>query len=117
MPKLTVAHIKRTLTPGTKIRVTNHIWPRQNRDTVVHARTNTVDLVTWAVNNYTGEEVDSHLGWPKAKDLRAGDTDNVFHIDGDGTPIVTIEVISEDHPDAATWPATCRHHQTEAPVA
>lgn len=108
MKKTTVAHLRRTLTPGTRIRITNYVRPAGSRDTRVHEKTNTVDLVTWGINTLTGEQVGTHTAWPKAADLRPGDTETVFHIDQAGKPFLTVEVIGDEHPEATTWPTTVR---------
>ena len=106
----TLAHFKRTMTPGTRLRITNHVRPAGSRDTRVHEKTNTVDLVTWAQppRGTDVAAVSSHLGWPAAKNLRGDESPNVFHIDREGIPFVTIEDIGDDHPEAATWPTTFR---------
>lgn len=109
MTKLTVAHLKRTLTPGTRIRITNHFRPMASRDTHVHDKTNTANLVTWGTERATGRPAASFLTWPKAGQLRGEENPNVFHIDDEGRPFLTIEVIGDDHPDAASWPDTVRH--------
>lgn len=90
----TVAAIKRTLTPGTTIRLVNHVRPEASRVTVVLPKTNTVSLVTAA----QGAPYGSHLRWPKAADLRTLDTDgpNTFHIDRDGEPFLTITVLESE---------------------
>lgn len=117
MSRLTVAHLRRTLTPGTRVRIVNHRLPHISRDTRVHAKTNTVDLCTWAVDK-SGQEVASHTPWPKAAELRGDDADpDTFHIDstprgprgqatGDPVPFLTVTVIRDDHPEAADWPET-----------
>jgi hypothetical protein len=88
-PLGTVAALKRALTPGVAIHIENHFRPVATRDTVVHPKTNTVDLVTEAPGAPRG----SHLRWPKAADLRPfeGD-DRRVHIDKDGTPFLTITI-------------------------
>ena len=92
MSKLSVAAIKRQLVPGVTLRIVNHIRPVANRVTTVTPKTNTVDLCTWA-ENAKGEQVESHMRWPKAADLRPGDLPNSFHIDSDGTPFLTVTIL------------------------
>lgn len=103
----TVAGIKRALTPGTPVRIVNHLHPDISRTTTVHAKTNTVDLVTYATNK-SGKVIGSHTEWPKKKQLRMGDTPDTFHVDHvDGetrTPFLTITVLD----DAADVPAEYR---------
>lgn len=107
MPKLSLAHLKRTLTPGTRLRITNHRRPVASRDTRVNDDTNTIGLYTWALNA-SQEVVSTRTMWPKAADIRSGDVEGVFHIDQAGKPFLTVEVIGDNHPDAAAWPTTCR---------
>lgn len=96
-PLATVAAVKRALTPGTTIRLVNHIRPQASRTTVVLPKTNTVDLVTHAEGAPRG----SHLRWPKAADLRAEESDpRAFHIDSDGAPFLTITVLESEYLDA-----------------
>lgn len=88
-PLGTVAALKRTLTPGTRIHMVNHLRPVATRHTVVHPKTNTVDLVTEAPGAPRG----SHLQWPKSADVRPdpGNPARV-HIDRDGTPFLTLTI-------------------------
>jgi hypothetical protein len=88
----TVTALKRTLTPGTKLRLVNHKRPVANRDCEVHPKTNTVDLVTTAPQAPRG----SHLRWPKARDYRPDPTDPAtFHIDSEGEPFLTVTILGE----------------------
>lgn len=100
-PLSTVAGIKRALTPGTTIRLVNHLRPQASRTTVVLPKTNTVDLVTHAEGAPRG----SHLCWPKAKQIRADEDDlrtfHIDHVDGDKrVPFVTITVLESEYLDA-----------------
>lgn len=90
-PLSTVAGLKRYLVDGTTLRLENHIRPHASRTTFVLPRTNTVDLVTWAEQAPQG----SHMRWPKAADIRPGNTNRQVHIDSDGQPFVTLTVIEE----------------------
>jgi len=90
-----LARMRRTLTPGVAVRIVNHIRPEANRDTVVHEKTNTVDIVTWGTDK-KGQAVASHHPWPKAKDLRVTES-GVFHVlRDDGTPFLEYEVIQKE---------------------
>lgn len=62
---MTVAALKRTLVPGTRVHVENFRFPDISRDTVVLPETNTVDLVTHVVDK-DGNDRKSHLPWPPA---------------------------------------------------
>lgn len=97
----TTAALKRRLTPGTPIRVTNHLHPHLCRDTTVSPRTNTRALATYATNN-EGVVVTSYTDWPKAHRLTWDPaTPDTVHIDhGPGEPFLTITVL----PDASTVP-------------
>lgn len=105
--KATAAHLKRTLTPGTRVRITNHRRPTASRDTRITHRTNTIGFYTWWIN-HDGKLVEGRTLWPKAADISADSAGAVFHIGKDGQPFITIEVIGDDHPDAASWPDTTR---------
>jgi hypothetical protein len=109
----TIATLKKSLTPGVRLRITNHLRPHTSRDTRVHSKTNTVALYTWALD-LTGKLVPSRLDWPKAKQLRGDDNPEVFHYDNaDGSPFLTVEIIGPDHPEAEYWPHSVRPHNTE----
>lgn len=95
-PLGSVAALKRTLTPGTTLRMVNHLRPQASRLTVVLPKTNSVDLVTHAENAPRG----SHLRWPKAADLRPDPEDHrKVHIDSDGTPFLTLTVLESENPE------------------
>lgn len=107
MPKTSVAALRRALTPGTRLRITNHKRPHVSRDTVVHVNTNTIGFYTWAIND-TGRIVLTRTAWPKPAQLSGDDAPGVFHISQDGKPFLTLVVIEDDHPDASNWPGNCR---------
>lgn len=91
----TTAALKRAMRPGATLRIVNHRRPQASRLTVVLAKTNTVDLVTQAKDPH-GNDVESHLPWPKAKQLSAGDLPNTVNIaDETGQPFLTVTVLEE----------------------
>lgn len=93
MSKMSVAHMRRTLTPGTRIHIENHFRPAATRDTVVLAKTNTVDLVTEG-RGRDGSIVASHLAWPKAHELSG--SGNTFELAKNGAPFLTITLVEEN---------------------
>ena len=99
-PLRTVSALRRVLVPGTTLRIVNHRYPQVSRTTVVLPRTNTVDLVTHALDRRTGKDVESHLPWPKRADLHPDETDSrVVHISHDGVKkFLTVTVLECDDP-------------------
>lgn len=100
-PLATTAGLKRIMTPGSTLRITNHLRPEASRLTVVLPKTNTVDLVTHA----EGAKRGSHLAWPKRGDLRPDEHDDrTVHVDRDGDPFLTITVMESEQLDALQAP-------------
>lgn len=91
-PLGSVAALKRALTPGTTLRLVNHVRPHASRITTVLPKTNTVDLVTAAEGAPRG----SYLRWPKAAELRPGPDDRTVHIDKEGESFLTITILEGD---------------------
>ena len=111
-PLATTAALRRALTPGTIVKIENHWHPHTSRTTTVHAKTNTVDLVTYAYNR-EGKLVPSHMSWPKKGEVRPGADDRTVLIDKPeqvgprgqriGTtmvPFLAITILEGEHPDA-----------------
>lgn len=93
MSRATVADMRRTLTPGTRVKITNHRFARLCRETVVTSKTNTVNLVTWG-ENPLGRKVEFHAAWPKAERLTRDDA-GAWHVADDrGQPFLVFEILA-----------------------
>lgn len=88
MAPATVSAFKRAMAHGTPIHIDNRRRPVANRDSVVLAKTNTVDLVTAHPDAPEG----SHIGWPKKGGV-VHDGDRTWGLLADGEVWLTITVL------------------------
>lgn len=76
---MSFAAFKRRIKPGTRVRITNNLYPNLNREVaVVRAQTN---AFTSPAVRPDGKIVESWVWYPKASDVRVKDANTVSFMD------------------------------------
>lgn len=86
---------KRRIKPGTRVRITNRLYPNLNREVaVVKAQTN---AFTSPVTRTDGKTVESWVWYPKASGARMDGPDTVTFDDGtpEGQDWLTITILED----------------------